>query len=83
MEQPGSLCAPGLQIEDIFHKGNGELPLGGDGSLVQLIERHKQGTHLAIQPLQQKTPHVFRQFKAPQPRPQLQSLQFIFIRERL
>ena len=37
-----------LQLQNIFHKRNGEFALGGDRGAIQLIERVKQRAHLAI-----------------------------------
>ncbi len=51
--------------------------------MIQLIEGHKQRTHLAIQPLQQEAAHIFRHLEAAQSGAQLQRLQFVFIRQRL
>ena len=34
--------------------------------MIQLIEGHKQRTHLAIQPLQQEAAHIFRHLEAAQ-----------------
>ncbi len=53
-----------LQLQNIFHKRDGELALGGDRSAIQLIEGVEQRAHLAIQPFQQKTADIFRQLKA-------------------
>ncbi|EJK89980.1 hypothetical protein UUU_31000 [Klebsiella pneumoniae subsp. pneumoniae DSM 30104 = JCM 1662 = NBRC 14940] len=39
--------------------------------MIQLIEGHKQRTHLAIQPLQQEAAHIFRHLEAAQSGAQL------------
>lgn len=60
-----------------------QLALSGNRGMIQLIEGHKQRTHLAIQPLQQEAAHIFRHLEAAQSGAQLQRLQFVFIRQRL
>lgn len=69
--------------QDLFHEGDRQLALSGNRGMIQLIEGHKQRTHLAIQPLQQEAAHIFRHLEAAQSGAQLQRLQFVFIRQRL
>ncbi|BBQ15297.1 putative YhgA-like transposase [Klebsiella pneumoniae] len=73
----------GLKLKDLFHEGDRQLALSGNRGMIQLIEGHKQRTHLAIQPLQQEAAHIFRHLEAAQSGAQLQRLQFVFIRQRL
>ena len=84
--RPGKRSATGRKhskLKDIFHKRNGQLALGGNGSAIELIERHKQRTHFAIQPLKQEPTDVFRHFETTQSGAKLKRLELVFIRQRL
>ncbi len=76
------LTPGGLKLRISF-TGDRQLALSGNRGMIQLIEGHKQRTHLAIQPLQQEAAHIFRHLEAAQSGAQLQRLQFVFIRQRL
>ena len=60
-----------LELKDLFNEGNGQLTLGGNRSAIELIERHKQRAHFAIEALEQEAADVFRHLKPAQPRAQL------------